>query len=219
MEKIRVLLVEDDPIWRKSLAEYLSREDDILIVGAVETKDEAVQISRLVKIDIILMDINLTENRLDGIDAAIEINQIQKTKVIVLTGLNEEEIILNAFTAGVVNYVLKTEFRNIPNIIRSTHNTNPIEFLIKDYARLKQEEHLKELTPAEREVFELVELGYTQTQMEQKLHKAESTLKNQINTILKKLNVQSRKEAVQKVRGFGLFKSREEDPANSPVKY
>ena len=51
--------------------------------------------------------------------------------------------------------------------------------------RLKREERLRGLTPAEREVFDLLDEGYTHSQMEQKLFKTESTLKNQINKILK----------------------------------
>ncbi len=73
---------------------------------------------------------------------------------------------------------------------------------------MKREEALRNLTPAEREVFELLNDGYTHTQIETKLYKTESTLKNQINKMLKKLGVKSGKEAVEKIRRKGIVKEK-----------
>src|SRR5690606_9796356 len=95
---------------------------------------------------------------------------------------------------------------SLPDVIRGAlKGGNPMEALLKEFARLKREEQLRPLTGAEREVFELLEDGYTQPQIGRKLYKAESTLKNQVNQILKKLRVKSSKEAVEKVRRGGLM--------------
>ena len=85
-----------------------------------------------------------------------------------------------------------------------------MEALLKEFTRLKREEQLQVLTAAEREVFELIEDGYTQPQIQEKLYKAESTLKNQVNKMLKKLGVRSSKEAVEKVRRKGLWDRRDD---------
>ncbi|BBI34465.1 response regulator transcription factor [Cohnella abietis] len=204
-EYIKVLLVEDDPDWIKAMTAFLNHEEDMLVVGAAMQSDEAIRLAKTLAFDVVLMDIQLTDGGMEGILTAVEIHEIHPAKIIMLTSVNEESVIMQAFTAGAVNYIEKTRFKEIPQAIRSAyHHPSAMDALLKDYARLKREEQLKELTPAEREVFELIEEGYTQPQMEQKLYKAESTLKNQVNKILKKLGVRSSKEAVERVRRKGL---------------
>lgn len=75
-----------------------------------------------------------------------------------------------------------------------------MQALLKEFRRLKREERLQPLTPAEREVFELIEDGRTQAEIGRKLFKSESTLKNQVNRILKKLGASSSREAVRRLR-------------------
>lgn len=207
METIRVLLVEDDPDWLKAMIQFLSHEEDILIVGTALNREEAVQLTKSLEIDIVLMDINLTDNKMDGIHAAIQMCEIQKVKIIMLTSLQEEDLITQSFAAGVANYISKTNYLQLPHAIRSSYrDESPIEVLVKDYTRLKEEEQLRVLTPAEREIYKMVEQGYTQSQIEKELHKAERTIKNQVSTMLKKLGARSVKEAIEKIRRKGFFK-------------
>ena len=124
-----------------------------------------------------------------------------------LTSLGDEQVITQSFTAGAVNYIEKSKFKELPAAIRSAVlHPGSMDVLLKEFARLKREEQLRGLTPAEREVFDLLDEGYTHSQMEKKLFKTESTLKNQINKILKKLGVRSSKEAVEKVRRKGIVR-------------
>lgn len=203
---IRLLLVEDDPDWIKLLSGFIGKEEDMLIVGAVSTREQAVRLAKTIECDIVLMDINLTENNLDGIYAAADILEMRPNiKVIMLTSLTAEDVMLKAFTAGAVHYIAKSDYKELPSAIRlAASRTSSYDVLMKEFARLKQEEQLLGLTPAEREVYDLLEQGYTHSQIETKLHKAESTLKNQINKLLKKLGVRSGKDAVEKVRKKGL---------------
>lgn len=204
-EHIKVLLVEDDPDWIKAMTAFLNHEEDILVVGAAMQSEEAIRLAGTLAFDVVLMDIQLTEGGMEGIYVAAEINDIHPAKIIMLTSVGDESVMTQAFTAGAVNYIEKTRFKEIPQAIRSAyHHPSAMDALLKEFARLKREEQLKELTPAEREVFELIESGYTQPQMEQKLHKTESTLKNQVNKILKKLGAKNSKEAVEIVRRRGL---------------
>jgi DNA-binding NarL/FixJ family response regulator len=201
MRRIHVLIVEDDAIWRRCITEYIEREDDITVLCSVTNKEEAISIAKANQLDVILMDINLTENKLDGIEAASELIFHTDAKIIMLTALSEEDLILNAFSAGAVNYVSKSDYRRLPAIIRSTvFNCKPVSVLLNDYLRLKEEETLHVLTNAEREVFDLIRQGFTQSQIEQKLFKSESTVKKQVNHILKKLKVRSSREAVEKLQ-------------------
>jgi DNA-binding NarL/FixJ family response regulator len=211
-EHIKVLLVEDDPDWIKAMTAFLNHEDDILVVGAAMQSAEAIRLAKTLEFDVVLMDIQLSAGGMEGIYTAVEMHDIHPAKIIMLTSVNDEHVITQAFTAGAVNYIDKTRFKEIPQAIRSAyHHPSAMEALLKEFSRLKREEQLKDLTVAEREVFELIEEGYTQPQMEQKLYKAESTLKNQVSKILKKLGVKSSKEAVERVRRKGLQQGREKD--------
>ncbi|MDQ0057966.1 response regulator transcription factor [Paenibacillus harenae] len=206
MNHIKVFVVEDDPDWIKAITSYLNREEDILVVGAATNADEAIRGAQTTQIDILLMDIQLAGSKLDGIQTAMELHGLTSAKIIMLTSLNDEQSMTKAFTAGAIHYLEKTQFKELPQAIRNAHlYPAPMEALLKEFARLKREEQLKDLTPAEREVYELIEAGHTQSQIEQKLFKAESTLKNQVNKMLKKFGVKSSKEAIEKVKKRGLF--------------
>ena len=206
MDKIRVLIVDDDIIWAKSINSYLNKIDDILVVGIANNKTEAIRLARNMEIDIILIDINLTENQRDGIIAAIEIQRFSNSKIIMLTSLNDKELIKDSFTIGAVEFVSKEDYSDLPKIIqKSFYGNSPMQVVLEDYIRLKREERLKDLTPAERQIYELMESGYSQSQIEDKLVKTQNTLRAQVKKILKKLGVSSSKEAVIKVKAKGIF--------------
>lgn len=204
--KIRVIMVEDDPDWLRIMADYLGKCGDIVLVGTASDRQEALQCIHEVPADVVLMDINLTENKRDGIAVALEIVGQIPIKVIMLTSLGEEQLITDSFAAGAVDYVSKDDYREIPAHIRqAVQQRSPLEVLLKDYVRLKREEQLKELTPAEREVFDLFEKGYTLTQIEEKMYKTHNTLRSQVKKILAKLRVKNRAEALKKVDSKGIY--------------
>lgn len=204
--KIKILLVEDDPVWRTMLAHFINNEPDLHIIQAVETRADAIQFCTHNKVDVVLMDINLSQNNLDGIQATLELNMMEiDTKVIALTSLHDEKVILDAFTAGVVQYVCKSDFRKIPDIIRGLTNTiSPQEILVKEYLRMKEVEQYSKLTPAEKEIVILYREGNGRTSVQDKLTKTESTLKNQTTQILKKFNVKTIKEVIKVIKSRGL---------------
>jgi NarL family two-component system response regulator LiaR len=152
------------------------------------------------------MDINLTENKRDGILAAVEILQSVKVKIIMLTSLKEDEIITDSFTAGALNFISKEKYVEIPNAIRAAFiNDSPLEVLLAEFSKLKRDEQLKELSDSEKQVYDLLEKGYTKSGIESELYKTANTVKSQVKKILRKLGVSSSKEAVFKVKTRGLF--------------
>jgi len=202
---IRLLLIEDDADWTKAVTAYLEREPDMRIVGAAANDEEALRLADSVVFDVALIDIQLTGSRLDGIGIAMELHERTAAKLIMLTSLNDERVMTDAFKAGALQYLEKTRFKELPHAIRAArYHSAPMDALLKELARLQREEQLQRLTAAEREVFELIEAGHTQRQIEKMLFKAESTLKNQVNKMLKKLGARSSKEAVAKVKRGGL---------------
>lgn len=213
MKPIRLLLVEDDPDWVKAMSVYLNQQDDLLVVGTAGSADEALGLAASIDFDVALLDVHLSDAGRDGIYTALALTELRPVRIIMLTSDASERTMTDAFTAGAIHYLDKSRFRELPQVIRSAHHhPEPMEALLKELRRLKREEQLRSLTAAEREVFELLEEGYTHPQIERKLFKAESTLKNQVNRILKKLGVRSGREAVDKVRKGGLDNTRDAGP-------
>ena len=207
MSKIKVFLVDDDSQWLRTMQIFLGNFPDLTVVGTATTRKEAVRKALSLAIDVILMDINLTETRYDGIFAAAEICQFKPVKILMITSFDDEDIILNAFAAGAVNFIPKTQYQVIPEAVRATyHNRSPIEIVLRDYSRLKEAEQIQSLTRSEREILALAERGLSRTQISRTLHKSEQTVKNQIGSILKKLDVKRLKEAIIKVKTKGIIR-------------
>lgn len=206
MNKIQVAIVEDDLGWLKALTNFLNNQEDMMVAGTAMNREDAVNLARTAMFDVIIMDINLNENKRDGILAAAEILQLVSVKIIMLTSLKESEIITDSFTAGVVNYISKEKHVEIPNAIRAAfHNDSPIEVLLNEFSKLKRDEQLKELSGSEKQVYDLLEKGYTKSKIESELFKTANTVKSQVKQILRKLGVSSSKEAVFKVKTKGLL--------------
>ncbi len=203
MDKIKVAVVDDDPDWIKQTIIFINNQEDMLVAWSATTKDEAIQFAVNSNIDVILMDINLdgTSQNYDGVTAAREILEIQPVKIIMMTSISDEIIIKKSIIAGAVNYILKEDFRQIPNAIRSAcKQTSPLEIIFKDYSKLKESEQLNELTPTERQIFLLFKEGYTKDKICNDLYISEGTLKKHISNILKKLAAGSIKEAIRLVK-------------------
>jgi len=212
VKPIRLLLVEDDPDWIKAMSVYLNQQEDLMVAAAAATSEEALRLAASIEFDVALLDVHLTASGRDGIYTALALSELRPVRIIMLTSDASERTMTDAFTAGAIHYLDKSRFKELPHVIRSAyHHPEPMEALLKELRRLKREEQLQPLTAAEREVFELLEEGYTHPQIERRLFKAESTLKNQVNRILKKLGVRSGREAVEKVRKGGLDKKRDDN--------
>ncbi|WP_141434320.1 response regulator transcription factor [Bacillus sp. 03113] len=185
---IRVMLVEDDEFWQQQLSSDLNKEEDIEVVKVATTKLEALDSLQTMEIDIILMDINLTENHLDGLDAARDIsrNKELKSKVIMLTSLTDYEVIIKSFQNGAINYITKSNFHDIVKCIREAYAEK--SSIHSDAASvIRHEIPLMLLTPSEREIYDLREKGYNKTQMSELLHKSVNTIKTQLRSIRSKL--------------------------------
>ncbi|MCC0565882.1 response regulator [Brevibacillus borstelensis] len=213
MEQIRVYIVEDDPVWRKGLIDFISKEADLSIVGEAAAKDDALAWFQDGEADVVLMDINLTENNLDGIETALALTEMgRELAIIMLTSLTAEEVIVESFSAAaVVNYISKSNFKEIPDAIRAAYqrqsaiHPTAAAALRNEFMRLKSGEDQKLLSPAEKDILQLIHQGQTQSQIEQTLHITKRTIKNHINRILKKMGVKTSKEAAAKAKQKKLF--------------
>ncbi|CAM4042832.1 response regulator transcription factor [Paenibacillus alkaliterrae] len=207
MRKIRIFLIDDDETWLSALKTFLENEVEFDIVGVASNKEDAMSfIENEPDIDTILLDINLTENNLDGIYVALEILESRQVDIIMLTSLDDADIIRNSFAAGASQFVSKMQYRSLPDIIRSLFIKviDPTKIIAEEYRKFLKEHYLRDLTTEERKIYDLLEKGYTRTEIENTLVKSGNTLKIQIKSILKKIGVSNSKEALKKISRLGL---------------
>ncbi|TYQ16907.1 UNVERIFIED_CONTAM: LuxR family two component transcriptional regulator [Acetivibrio alkalicellulosi] len=209
MEKqktIRLFLVDDDINWLKAMTSFLHGFDDFMVVGNSTSRREAVEMSKTLDFDFVLMDMNFNGNIYEGIYATSEILKHKKSNIIMLTSMEQEHLIKKSFDTGVIDFVNKEDYESIPFIVRRSIKKNATnKLLISEIKRLKREENLKDLTATERDIFELAEKGLDRTQIVSTLCRSENTIKKQITSILRKLDAPNMKEAVDKINNGDIF--------------
>jgi two-component system response regulator DevR len=211
VRRIKVLLVQNDPDWGHTVTGVLQRESDLVVIGAAHAKEDAVLFARKLDIDVVIIDAMLNGNGLVGIDIALEIHALKTAKMIMLTFRDHRDLILEAFSNGVTDYIVNARAEDIPAAIRAVyHNQSSIHFIAagvlrREYMRLKQREIRKSLTKMEYEVLGLVGSGFTRQQIARNLHITESTVKKHANQIIKKMGTCSSREAARKAKLKGIL--------------
>jgi len=197
---IRVMLVDDHDVVRRGLSVFLSAFDDMELVGEASNGQQAVQLCEQIQPDVILMDIIMP--KMDGIEATRLIRLANPTvQIVILTSSKEEDMVKTALQVGAVGYLLKnTTFDEMARAIRAAYKGNrslsveATDMLIQSATRPPVLEY--NLTEREREVLTLVTHGLSNPQISEKLVVSLSTVKFHISSILAKLSVTSRTEAV-----------------------
>jgi DNA-binding NarL/FixJ family response regulator len=212
MKKIRVLIVDDLISIRERFNRILSTQPLFEIVGTASTGYEAIMLAAETTPDIILMDIEM-ENKLAGIKASQQIcKDNPDIKIIILTVYDEDEVVFSAFQTGIVDYLLKSASSEevIEAIIAADNNVSPIRPIIagkirREFLRMKKIEHsmvfvlnlLSELTQSEFILLDLLSQGKKRNEIAKIRCVELSTIKSQINGILKKFNMKSTKEVIK----------------------
>jgi DNA-binding NarL/FixJ family response regulator len=194
-EPIRVLSVEDHPVFRQGLATILGTESDMVLVGQAATAAEAIVEFRRLRPDITLMDLRLPGT--NGTDALIAIRgEFPQARIIMLTSSETDGEIQHALRAGASAYVLKSMPQDeLLAVIRSVHAGR--RHVPADVAA-RLAEHLGEddLTARELEVLRLIQDGYKNKQIADKLSISENTVNFHIKNLVDKLGAKDRTHAV-----------------------
>ena len=200
---IKVLLVDDQSIIREGLASLLSTKSDIEIVGEAENGKVAVERSLALQPDVVLMDVRMPV--MDGV-AAIRIlaQKAPQIKVLVLTTFDDDEYVTQSMSYGAKGYLLKdTPSAELAQAIRSVNQgytqLGPGLFekmmIAHPHPTVKSPPELATLTPREKEVLQLIAAGYSNREIAEQLYIAERTVKNHVNSILRRLNLRDRTQA------------------------
>jgi DNA-binding NarL/FixJ family response regulator len=201
--KIQIFIVEDEPEWIELYQQELRLYSFFEVTGAASSLEKAVAHVKADPPDIVLMDLSLSNNNFEGITAITEILQYVDTKIVVITSHFDETLINRAFRAGAVEYLLKYQINRLPVVIQEVYDgKSPHLILARSFAHYWKENQFRSLSKTEKEILQLKKKGYSHSQIERMTFKAANTLKHQISSILKKLNVASCCEAIRKFKDF-----------------
>jgi DNA-binding NarL/FixJ family response regulator len=199
---IRLLLVDDQPLFRQGLAALLALEEDLTIVGQAGHGQEAIALSAELQPDVILMDVRMPV--CDGVEATREIHQRYPwMRILVLTTFDEDEYIWQSLQAGALGYLLKsTPSNQVADAIRTVHQgysqlgptIAPKVFAQLNQAPPKVESHYR-LTERELEVLTLLGQGKNNREIAKTLFLTEGTVKNHVTRILSELGMRDRTQA------------------------
>lgn len=214
---IRILLVDDHVLFREGLKTLLSVQPDFEVVGEASNGEEALRLSVERQPSVVLMDLRMPV--LDGVSATSRLHQLlPDCRVIVLTTFDDDEYVFEGLRAGAVGYLLKDTssdklFEAIYATARGEYFLLPsiTSKVMAEFTRISRTAVAHPDSPAvplsdrEMEVLRIVATGASNRDIADNLVIAEGTVKNHLTSILAKLEVQDRMQAVIKARELGIL--------------
>ncbi len=210
---IRVLIADDQALVRVGFRKILESEPELEVVGEAADGGEAIQRARLLRPDIVLMDIQMP--RIDGLQATRRLAGDGIARVLILTTFDINEYVYEALRAGASGFLLKdTEADQLINAIRVVAQGDALlapsitRRLIEQFAKRpppsSRPDALAELTARELEILQLLARGLSNAEIAHELTLGEATVKTHVARVLHKLGLRDRVQAVVAAYETGL---------------
>ncbi|MEO1790701.1 MAG: response regulator transcription factor [Cyanobacteria bacterium J06629_19] len=201
---IRLLLADDQADYRQGLAELLSLEDDLTVVGQAENGEQAIALTQQHQPDVILMDIRMPV--FNGVEATRMIHQRYPwIRILVLSTFDEDEYIWQSLQFGALGYLLKstpaTQLADAIRVLSQGGSQLGPTIAPKVFAQLnpvvvsQDDSAVSVLSEREREVILLLSQGKNNKEISQALHLSQGTVRNHISRILSELGLRDRTQA------------------------
>ncbi len=210
-EVVRVLVVDDHPVWRSGLRKDLEASGGAEVVAEAEDGGQAIEMAREFMPEVVLMDLQLPN--VSGVDATRAIvHDSPHVKVLVLSASGEEADVLEAVKAGASGYLLKSSTsEEVVDAIARVRDGEPVftpslaGLVLSEFRRISTSDPTEPgLTPRENEVLKLVAKGYTYREIGEKLFISTKTVQNHVQNILAKLQLHKRYELMRYAIQKGL---------------
>ena len=211
MDKIKLLIVDDQTLMRDGLKTILEIEDNMEVVATAKNGQEAIEACREFRPDLVLMDIRMPG--MDGVESTKIIKELYPEIVIlILTTFNEDNYIIDALAYGASGYILKDiDGDDLIKAINDAHKGSfmlPSDVAIKIAKRLttanivteEQKRSLADFTEREIEIAKMLALGFNNKQIAASLYISEGTVKNYISSIYLKLGTSDRMAAALTIK-------------------
>jgi DNA-binding NarL/FixJ family response regulator len=213
MDPLRILIADDHPLFRDGLRAMLSSAPDTELVGEATTGKEAVSLAAELQPDLVVMDVQMPET--DGIEATRWITRDSPhINILVVTMFEDDGTVFEAMRAGARGYVLKgANYGEMLRAIRAVGNGEAIFSpqvavrLVNFFADIRPAtvpQVFPELSDREREVLNLIAQGHKNPEIADLLFLSPKTVRNHVSTILHKLQVADRAQAILRAREAGL---------------
>ena len=222
MTPVRILLVDDQLLFRKGLRALLEDQDGFEVVGEASDGLMAVEHVRSSRPDIVLMDIHMPV--CNGVEATRLIKaERPETKVVVLTISDEDDDLFQAIKSGADGYLLKNLrpeelFELLHGVFRGETPISPAVAgkLLTEFRQRPRSEPAQaptwDLTSREMEILQLVAAGHSNAEIAARLFIVEGTVKNHLHNILEKLHLENRVQAATYAIRQGLVEPPQEPP-------
>jgi len=204
---IRVVLVDDQALIRAGFKMILETEEDIEVVGEASDGEQAISMTRSARPDVVLMDVQMPT--MDGLEATGHIVRDTNipSRIVILTTFERDDYVFEALRAGASGFLLK----NAPSeelvhavrvvaagdaLLAPSVTRKVIEGFIRRPAHRSNEVELRRLTERETEILQLLATGKSNSELAAHLFVGEGTIKTHVSSVLTKLGIRDRMQAV-----------------------